>query len=76
MTIDFLIKNLDLLDADHVEMACGVLRARHRQAMTQRDMFGWDEARVRADIAARPSVSHQKTTHSARLLTNQAGGGG
>jgi len=57
MTIDFLVKNLDLLDADHVEMACGVLRARHRQAMMQLNVFGWDEARVRADIAARPSVS-------------------
>lgn len=57
MTIDFLVKNLDLLDADHVEMACGILRARHRQATMQLNLFGWDEARVRADIAARPSAS-------------------
>jgi len=58
-TVDFTLRGLDLLDADQVEVACGILRARHRQALMERSANG--EPAARATIAARPTANLMPT---------------
>lgn len=51
------IRNMNPLDPDSVELACAILRARHRQALLQQQQLGWADDRVLGDIASRPVIT-------------------